>query len=377
MNQEIKNNIIEEYFKNIGLQEGEDYTEFLEELREKHGNQVVGALNNAMSMRNGNSSSNKIYKLKNDNLQLSIDFSAYSANLYKSYFGWLITNDDLNPKNILDIGCDNGIVTCFYALLYPNAKVVGVDKEKKGIECGIELAKKLNLTNVEFKIMDGKKVDKIFDKNQFDLIVSVRSLLEILMIPEPKRVWTLEERLKSPIVSNSINKSFNSIKKIMSEDAKFITFERLGCIDNILDFVNILNLSHLYVDFKSMAKIQFHELGEKQQMPLLVFTKTKENDLKEFLSMYSKAPTINKIIDLNDAFEYELEFNKIENKELLFGCQINYADNSGNQRDEVWKNEEKMIYYKYTNTGYRELKIEDIKKHKEKIEEIKDRKSVV
>ena len=46
MNQEIKNNIIEEYFKNIGLQEGEDYTEFLEELREKHGNQVVGALNN-------------------------------------------------------------------------------------------------------------------------------------------------------------------------------------------------------------------------------------------------------------------------------------------------------------------------------------------
>ena len=30
-----------------------------------------------------------------------------------------------------------------------------------------------------------------------------------------------------------------------------------------------------------------------------------------------------------------------------------------------------MIYYKYTNTGYRELKIEDIKKHKEKIEEIK------
>ena len=44
------------------------------------------------------------------------------------------------------------------------------------------------------------------------------------MIPEPKRVWTLEERLKSPIVSNSINKSFNSIKKIMSEDAKFITF---------------------------------------------------------------------------------------------------------------------------------------------------------
>ena len=177
MNQEIKNNIIEEYFKNIGLQEGEDYTEFLEELREKHGNQVVGALNNAMSMRNGNSSSNKIYKLKNDNLQLSIDFSAYSANLYKSYFGWLITNDDLNPKNILDIGCDNGIVTCFYALLYPNAKVVGVDKEKKGIECGIELAKKLNLTNVEFKIMDGKKVDKIFDKNQFDLIVSVRSLL--------------------------------------------------------------------------------------------------------------------------------------------------------------------------------------------------------
>ncbi|MEG1410090.1 MAG: methyltransferase domain-containing protein [Terrisporobacter sp.] len=370
MNRQIENNIIKEYLNKINLEEGQDYFEFLEDLRKKHGNVVVNTLNNAMTMRNGNGNSNKIYKLKNASLELSIDFTAYSANLYKSYFEWLIKNDDLNPKNILDLGCDNGIVTCFYALLYPNAKVIGVDKEKKGVECGIELAKKLNLTNVEFKVMDGKKLDKSFDENQFDLVVSVRSVLEMIMISQPKRVWTLEERLNSPLVANSTIKAFKSIKKIMSEDGKLITFERLGSMDCILNFANILSLSGLYVDLDNFAKIQFHELGEEQEMPLLIFTKTKENNLIELVDKYSEAPIINKIMESNDGFKYELQFNQIENKELLFGCQINYADNSGNQRDEIWKYEDQMIYYKYTNTGYRELEIEDIKEYENKKNEI-------
>ena len=54
------------------------------------------------------------------------------------------------PNRILDIGCNIGITTCFYATLYPEATIIGVDRNQVVIACAKKLAAKLHLTNVEF-----------------------------------------------------------------------------------------------------------------------------------------------------------------------------------------------------------------------------------
>ena len=51
---------------------------------------------------------------------------------------------------ILDIGCDNGLATCFYASQRPDAEVLGIDRCAEGIACAEHLASMLGLKNVTF-----------------------------------------------------------------------------------------------------------------------------------------------------------------------------------------------------------------------------------
>ena len=368
---DLKNNIIEEYFETIGMYEINDIDEFFENIKQKYGMDVANDIDMAMSLRSY-SNNGKIYSIKNSNLELSLDFASYSFDLYKLFFEWIIQQGDLNNKKILDFACDNGIVTCFLGLIYPDAKIVGIDKGNKGIKCARELAKRLNLKNVEFEVVDAKKMDKFFKKEKFDTIISIRSILEIVSLPEVKRHWTLEETINSLMVSNSITKFIKSIRKIMSNDAKLITFERLAGFEEIFHFIKCMRESGLYVDTNNMCKIQFHELGDYQCMPILVFDRNKKDEIEldQFIKLYDEMPYINKKVDFKEDFKKAIEFNNIKDKQLIFGVQIEYADNSGIKREEVWKTTNgEIICYEYTNIGYRELTMENL--DDEVIDEIK------
>lgn len=373
---DLKNNMIEQYFSTIGMHEAKNFGEFFDNIQQKYGMSVADDIDMAMSLRN-DSNNAKIYSIKNSNLELSLDFASYSFDLYKQFFGWIVQHEDLNNKKVLDFACDNGIVTCFLGLVYPDAKVMGIDKGNKGIKCAKELAKKLNLKNVQFEVVDAKKIDKFFKKEKFDTIISVRSILEMVNLPETRRLWTLEERMNSLMVTNSIVKFMKNIRKIMSNDAKLITFERLPELEKTFHFIKCMTESELYVDTNNMYNIQFHELGDYQQMPVIVFDKKKKDEieLNEFIKLYNEIPFMNKHIDFKEDFKKEIEFNDIKDKQLIFGVQIDYSDNSGIKREEVWKTNDKIICYEYSNTGYRELITENL--DDEVIDKIKKNASFV
>lgn len=370
--EQLNNNIIEEYFSKIGLKEVNDRDQFFKDVQEKYKINMTQNLDLAMSLRQ-DKSNGKIYSIKNNNLETSLDFGGYYFDLYKEFFAWLIQNADLDNKKILDLGCDNGIATCFLATVYPNAKIVGVDKGKKGIKCAEELAKKLDLKNIEFKTVDAKKVDKFFKEEKFDAVVSIRSILEITNLPKLKSFWSIDDIEKSLVVANSVVKFLKSIEKVMADDAKLITFERLASLEEILNFVKSMRESGLYADVDSMCKVQFNELGDYEQMPVIVFDKTCRDEVgfKEFSQLYSKLPVINKHIDVEDDFAIEIEFNAIEGKELVFGTQIDYKNGAGSERREVYQAGDKFICYKYSNIGRREL-VTDVADKDETIKDIKN-----
>ena len=41
---------------------------------------------------------NKLYAVKNESLDLSIDFSSYMADMYAGYFKWLVNEFKFKPK---------------------------------------------------------------------------------------------------------------------------------------------------------------------------------------------------------------------------------------------------------------------------------------
>ena len=365
-------NVIDQYFEKIGLKEAKDRDEFFKEIDEKHGVNLTQNIDLAMSLRK-DTACGKIYSVKNKDLDTSMDFAGYYYDLYREFFTWMIENADLNGKKILDIGCDNGIATCFLATAYPNAEVVAVDKSKKGIKCAEEIAAKLGLQNVKFEVVDAKKIDKFFKQEKFDAVVSIRSMLEITNLPKLKSFWSIDDVEKSLVVANSVVKFFRSVEKVMADDAKLITFERLEGAEEIFNFVKSMRESGLYIDTDKMCKIQFYELDSYEQMPVIVFDKAKRDEIEfgEFIEIYSKLPVLNKHKDVDDDFKIELEFKVIEDKKLVFGTQIDYKNGAGSERREVWQAGDKFVCYKYSNIGRREL-VTDVADKDETIKDIRN-----
>lgn len=94
----------------------------------------------------------RLYRAKNANWELSRDVtSQHAGRQYAHYLSLFVAaKEPPAATRILDIGCDNGVATCFYALQFPDAEVFGIDRCAEGIACAEHLARMLGLTNVAF-----------------------------------------------------------------------------------------------------------------------------------------------------------------------------------------------------------------------------------
>lgn len=94
----------------------------------------------------------QLYQAKNATWELSRDItSQYAGRQYANYLSLFVAvKEPPVATRILDIGCDNGLATCFYASQFPGAEVFGIDRCAEGIACAEHLARILGLKNVTF-----------------------------------------------------------------------------------------------------------------------------------------------------------------------------------------------------------------------------------
>ena len=97
-----------------------------------------------------------LYRLKNASLDFSIALSSqYFGRLYSSYLAVVTSLGlDKNANRILDLGCDNGILSAFYATHFPGASVLGIDRCEEAISCANDLKDRLQLRNLSFLAAD-------------------------------------------------------------------------------------------------------------------------------------------------------------------------------------------------------------------------------
>jgi SAM-dependent methyltransferase len=83
-----------------------------------------------------------------------------------------IADLNLTPTSVLDVGCGDGLVTNFYASIYPNADVVALDT------CGLclvttrTIASRLGLHNLRIVQGDALNAQSIFPGQTFDLVLA-------------------------------------------------------------------------------------------------------------------------------------------------------------------------------------------------------------
>lgn len=133
------------------------------------------------------------YEAKNATLELSLDVAlTWSRGLYRIELALLHDRvAALQPKRILDAGCEQGLVTCFIASTLPDAQVVGIDRSAAAITRGGELAALTGTDNASFNRCDLSTESPAGEP--YDLILTSRSILgQAVRLPadEPAELLT-------------------------------------------------------------------------------------------------------------------------------------------------------------------------------------------
>ena len=110
-----------QYLNQIKLAPVKSMNKFIDILYKKHDPEIVTQFFDLTDDEENERSDEEFYRLKNHTLDLSIDFARYSTDLYRRYFDWIYSLRHEEPRRILDVGCENGIATCFLATLFPDA----------------------------------------------------------------------------------------------------------------------------------------------------------------------------------------------------------------------------------------------------------------
>lgn len=90
-----------------------------------------------------------------DYLNQSLEMSILAASFYDRVFfrrvmEYLLRYDTYWTGDIVDIGCGNGILTCFLALQRPGSVITGLELSGNAVAVAEALAKKLQVNNVHF-----------------------------------------------------------------------------------------------------------------------------------------------------------------------------------------------------------------------------------
>lgn len=363
MKKPVNKQIVLDYFQTLRIRPARNIDQFWSNLRQKYDHTLINDLQKIVEARADGCMEGDLYELKNQSMQLGLDFSAFSADLYRRFFDWLLASNITMPARVLDIGCDNGIVTCFLAKHYPDSEFLGIDLTENGIKAAQELAIKLDLKNVTFQRMSAFEVHDTYS-NYFNMIISVRSLHEILDGFTKIRFWSIKDFESNISITEQIGE-MTKILNALAPGGQLVAFERLHCDADIASFIKMLNLSGLSVNEYFSSMISFQEVGKELTMPAIVFEKSPD-------AIYSTGDILLSIYHLRnedlpvlergtnyEGFLAEAFVEQISDKELIKGVNIIFNDGSGTMRCEIWQNEQFIFAYNYTNIGFRSINIFD------------------
>jgi len=212
-----------------------DARRFRELLAERSGEDAAAELAKLSSQRARSgqpADAAAFYAAKNASLERSLAFTGlYDADNYRAVFRQACAAPELFHGDVLDMGCDNGAVTCFLAWQFPEARFLGVDKEPAAVAAAQSLAEHLGLSNVRFQCGET-------EKQRFDCVFSMRTVPENIAGELPGRYLSLRER--ADVFAAGLFPHAGYLASLLRPGGRLISIERLEQSALILGWLQAL-----------------------------------------------------------------------------------------------------------------------------------------
>lgn len=135
--------------EHFGQADGERHIERLTELFDQSEERLVSGTGNTPYLHRQEA----LVDYWNQHLQLSLlAASFYDRVFFRRVLEYLLQYDAFFAGDILDIGCGNGILTCFLALQHPGARVTGLDLSQNAVAVARQLSEHLRTANTHFTL---------------------------------------------------------------------------------------------------------------------------------------------------------------------------------------------------------------------------------
>ena len=200
----------------FGQEEGEKHIKKLTELYDRSEERLVYGSKDTAYLRR----QEELVDYLNQSLQMSLlAASFYDRVFFRRAMEALLRYEQFFAGNILDIGCGNGILTCFLARIHPDASVTGLDLSQMAVSAAQELAGRLQADKVHFAGSLSSRQKK------YDTVFSCRTVHENV-------VWKplIEEKKEARLSMEEQSKRYEGYVKELSALVKpqgyFVSIER-------------------------------------------------------------------------------------------------------------------------------------------------------
>lgn len=131
----------------FGQKEGESHIERLTKLFDQSEERLVYGKGNTRYLHR----QQELVDYLNQSLEMSLLASSfYDRVFFRRVLEYLVQYDTFCAGDIADIGCGNGILTCYLALCHPDSNVTGLDLSRNAVLVAKELARSLRADNAHF-----------------------------------------------------------------------------------------------------------------------------------------------------------------------------------------------------------------------------------
>ncbi len=219
----------------------------------------------------------EFYEMKNETLEKALLFNGgYQADAYRQQCNWIIENHDLFGREILDAGCECGVLSCFLAMVFPNSHITAVDQSENAIKAAKKLAEKLEVSNITF--IHGK-LEELQGK-QFDTVFASRLLQENCEMGQVMSEFKLLKE-EAEEFSENIKDFAKLMADLVAEDGFFISSERCDVDPIFLGWMQRLNICGLAGVPECYKELTVKEMENQGRMQMYTARKSGMEDAEE------------------------------------------------------------------------------------------------